>query len=84
MITASIMKGLRILTGKKAPSKRTPALSKIKEVAGKTPFFVILFVLALPSERAALYGNVAFSFIVLTNKKRCSSFFEKVFVFKKI
>ena len=33
---------------------------------------------------AVLYGNDAFSILVLSTKKLCSSFFKKVFVFQKI
>ena len=53
-------------------------------VTGKTPFFVIglfctpiLVVLTLASDRAVLYGNVVFSILVLSNKKRYSNFFKK-------
>ena len=44
----------------------------------------ILFVLAVASARVILYGNVAFSSLVISTKKRWSSFLEKVFVFQKI
>ena len=44
----------------------------------------ILFVLTLASDRAVLYGNVAFSVLVLSTEKRYSSFLKKVFVFEKI
>ena len=36
----------------------------------------ILFVLTLTSDRAVLYGNVAFSLLVLSTKKRYSNFFQ--------
>ena len=38
----------------------------------------ILFVLTLPSDMAVLYGNVAFSILLLSAKKRNSSFLKKV------
>ena len=65
---------------------------KNKVVTGKTPFFVIS-----PSRTphsiclnigfadwAVFYGNVAFSILVLSSKKRSSNFLKKVFVFEKI
>ena len=45
---------------------------------------VVLFVLALAPGRAVFYGNVAFSILVLSTKKRYASFLEKVLVFQKI
>ena len=44
----------------------------------------ILFVLTLASDRTVLYGNVAFSILVLSTKKWYSDFLKKVFVFQKI
>ena len=44
----------------------------------------ILFVLTLTSDMAVIYGNDAFSVLVLSTKKRCSSFLKKVFFFQKI
>ena len=44
----------------------------------------ILFVSALSSDWAVLYGNIAFSILVLSIKNRCSSFLEKVFLLQKI
>ena len=44
----------------------------------------ILFVLTLASDKTVLYGNVAFSILVLSAKKEYSSFLKKVFVFQKI
>ena len=44
----------------------------------------ILFVLTLASGRAVLYGNIAFSILVLSTKKRYSNFLKKVFIFDKI
>ena len=44
----------------------------------------ILFALPLASDMMALYGNDAFSILVLTTKKRYSSFLKKVFVLQKI
>ena len=45
---------------------------------------LILFVLTLASERAVLYQNVSHSILVLSTKKRHSSFLKKFFVFQKI
>ena len=66
-------------------------LRKTKEVTGKNPFFVIgpslfpsHYVLSSASDRVVLYGNIAFSVLVLATRKRYSSFLEKVFVFEKI
>ena len=39
----------------------------------------ILFALTLASVRAVLYGNVALPILVLSAKKRYSSFFENLF-----
>ena len=70
-------------------------LRKNQVVAGKTPLFVlgpfcapyfklfILFLLTLASNRAVLYGNVAFSFSVHWTRTRYSNFLKKVFVFQK-
>ena len=44
----------------------------------------ILFVLTLASDRTVLNGNDAFSILVVSTKKRYSSFLKKVFVFQKI
>ena len=64
---------------------------KNKVITGKTPFFVTgLFCtshsifLTLASDRGALYGNVAFSILVLSTKDRHSSFLKKVCIFQKI
>ena len=64
---------------------------KNKVVTGKTPFFMIgpfvltiLFILTLASDTTVLYENDAYSILVLSSKKRYSSFLKKVFVFKKI
>ena len=53
---------------------------KNKVGLGKTLFFCkvifvlsILFVLTLVFDKAVLYGNVAFSIIVLSSKNRCTS-----------
>ena len=43
-----------------------------------------LFVLTLASDRADLYGNVAFLSLVLSIKKRYSSFLKKGFRFSEI
>ena len=40
--------------------------------------------LILASDMAVLYGNHAFPFLVLSTKKRYSSFLKKVIVFQKI
>ena len=55
---------------------------KNKVVTCKTAIFVvtILFVLTSASDMAVLYENDAFSILVLSTKKRYSSFFKKVFV----
>ena len=61
-----------------------------KLVTGKTPFFVIgpfctpYSILTLASDRLALYGNVAFSILVLSTKKLYSSFLKRVSVSQKI
>ena len=44
----------------------------------------MIFLLTLASDTAVLYGNDAFSILVRSTKKQCSSFLKKVFVFKKI
>ena len=44
----------------------------------------IQFILTFASDRALLYGNKAFSILVLSTKKQHSSFLKKGFVFKKI
>ena len=44
----------------------------------------ILFVLTLASHMAVLYGNDAFSILVLPTKEWHSIFLKKVFVFQKI
>ena len=46
--------------------------------------FCTLFVLTLASDMAVLYGNYAFSMLVLPTKKRYSSFLKKFFIFQKI
>ena len=43
-----------------------------------------LFVLTLASDTAVLYGNDAFSILVLLTKKWYSSFLKKVFTLQKI
>ena len=49
------------------------------------PFLVaILFILTLASDRAVLNGNDVFPILVVSTKKRYSSFLKKVFVFQKI
>ena len=60
----------------------------------KTSFFIahlwwlllvllILFVLTLAINRAVLYGNIALSIVVLSNKKLFYRFSKKVFIFQK-
>ena len=63
---------------------------KNKVATGKTLFFVIgsfctrhSIVLTVASDMVVLYGNDAFSILVLSNKKRYSSFLKKDFVFTK-
>ena len=43
----------------------------------------ILFVLTLASDRAVLYGHVAFSILTLSSKKQQSSFLKRFPVYKK-
>ena len=63
---------------------------KNKVVTGKTPFFVIhfvlpiLFVLTLTSWKTVLYGNITLSVLVFYTKNLHSTFLKKVFVFWKI
>ena len=64
---------------------------KNKVVTGKIPFFVIgpfctphSVCLNLATDREVLFGNVLFSFLVLSTKKRYSSFLERICVFEKI
>ena len=64
---------------------------KHKVVPGKTPFSVIAPIcsphsicLTLASDRAVLCGNIALSILVITTKRRYSSFLKKVFVFQNI
>ena len=40
--------------------------------------------MALASDMAVLYGNDAFSILVLSTKRRNSRFLKKVFIFQKI
>ena len=44
----------------------------------------IQFISTLTSDRANLYWNVEFSILVLSTKKRYSSFLKRTFVFQKI
>ena len=44
----------------------------------------ILFVLTLAFDMTDLYGNNAFSILLLSTKKPYSSFLKKVFVFQKM
>ena len=44
----------------------------------------ILFVLTLASDKGVLNGNDVFSILMVSTKKRYSSFLKKVFVFQKI
>ena len=62
---------------------------KNKVVTGKTLLFVIgpfwtpssIYLTSMVSDRAVLYKNVALSILVLSTKKRYSSFFWKGFTF---
>ena len=70
-------------------SKNTSGRLLLKVVTGKSLFFVIgpfmyLCSICLNTRFyvAVLYGNVAFSILVLSAKKRYPSFFKKGFVFK--
>ena len=64
-------------------------LKKNEVIAGKFPFFAIgrfcthyiLFVLTMASDMTVVYGNDAFSILVLSTKKRYSSFHGKGFRF---
>ena len=60
--------------------------SKNKVVTGKTPFFCekLCTPHSIYLNRAVLYGNVAFSILLLSTKKQYSSFLKKVLVFQKI
>ena len=62
--------------------------SKNKVVTDKTPFFVIgpyctpySMCVNIGLGRAALYGNISFSILILPTKKRYSSFLKKVLFF---
>ena len=64
---------------------------KHKLATGRTPFFVLiyfvvtmLFVLTLALDIAVLYENDAVLILVLSTKRRYSSFSKKAFVFHKI
>ena len=64
---------------------------KKKSSYRKTPLFVIgpfvvaiLFFLTLASVRADLNGNDVLSILVVSTKKRFSSFLKKIFAFQKI
>ena len=64
---------------------------KIKQLLAKLRFLwkvhfvlTILIILTLVSDMAVLYGNDAFSILVLSTKKRYSRFLKKVFLFQKI
>ena len=62
-------------------------MQKNKVVTDKTPLFVIgLFCSrhSISSDRAVLNGNYMFSIVVVSAKKRHSSFLKKIFVFQKI
>ena len=52
-----------------------------------SPFFMYpphsIFILSLASDVSVLYGNVAFSILVLSTKKQYSSFFKKGLCFSK-
>ena len=62
--------------------KLKQVFQKNKVVPGKTPLFVIgPFVLTLASDRAVLNGNDVFSNLVVSSKKRYSSFLKKSFRF---
>ena len=61
---------------------------KNKVVAGRHSVlhFVLpfRFLLTLASDRAVLYGNITLPILVLSAKRLCSSFLEKVCIFQKI
>ena len=65
-------------------------LSLKKVVTGKPTFFVIdaicthRSILALAFDMAVLYENDAVSILVLSTKKRYSSYLKKIFIFQKI
>ena len=66
---------LRIPTGKKHRQIKLQRQQKVR---------IWAFVLTSTSCMAVFYENDAFSFLMLSTKKRYSSFLKKVFVFKKI
>ena len=74
----------RFLTETKFSKKMKQLLAKLRSLWYVHFVITILFVLTLASDMAALYGNDAFSILVLPTKKRYSSFLKKVFVFQKI
>ena len=57
---------------------------KNKGVTGKNPFFLIGSFCTHHSIMVVLYGNDALSILMLSTKKRDSSFLKKVLVFQKI
>ena len=65
-------------------------LSLKKVVTGEPSFFVIdefcthRSILTLAFDMAVLYGNDSVSILVLSNKKRHSSYLKKIFTFQKI
>ena len=69
--------------------KQKQNFQKSKVVTGKTPFFVIFpfcaqHFICLNIGLTVLYGNHAFSILVLLTKKWYFSFLKKVFFFQKI
>ena len=59
-------------------------LAKLRSLLQVHFVLPILFALTLASDRAALYGNNAFSILVISTKKQYSSFQKRVWVFQKI
>ena len=56
--------------------QKTNVVGAITQLSVVGPFVLpILFVLAMAFDRTVLYGNVAFSIVILSTKKPYSSFF---------
>ena len=64
--------------------KNKKTLAKLRSLWYVHFVLPVLFVFALASDWAVLYGNVAFSILVLSTKRRYSSFLKKFFVLEEI
>ena len=71
-------------TWNKFSKKIKQPLAKLNSLRQVYFVVAILFVLTLTSDRAVLNGSDVFSILVVSTKKRYSSFLKKVFVFQKI